>query len=36
MRSGLLLFPEGRPPDFKIEGGFESPSADLIIVHAVS
>jgi hypothetical protein len=36
LRSGLLIFPEGRPLDFKIENGFESPASDIIIVHTDS
>ena len=36
LRGGLLIFPEGRPPTFKIDGDFESPAADIIIVHISS
>jgi hypothetical protein len=35
MRGGLLFFPEGRPPAFETKN-FESPAADIIVVHAVS
>jgi hypothetical protein len=36
MRGGLLIFPEGRPPAFRIEDGFEQPAADIIVVQVIS
>ena len=36
LRGGLLIFPEGRPSNFRIEGGLESPAPDIIIVHTIS
>jgi hypothetical protein len=36
MRVGLLIFPDGRPPAFRIEDGFESPAADIIVVRTIS